>query len=495
MARRESGGDPAEGIAKTMSTAMGIQDFLGHQTRGAGGAKFLKSWRGRQPPEIDIWLHTKAPIYSVWQHTWPKIQVIERDGRKTREVWGGTFVSWEDEEVNRGQRNRQSDGSRVIPAVICPMARLIDRIYMAIETGELKWTTALFEFKGDDPTKNRTLHAGGIVGMFGQNDLDDAARRELRKAGIKQSEAWKENCMSKCNYIFTVVEQGRAEDGIQLTTETTLLGDKMKELIAAQQESEGDDAGNPLRHPYAIRWKHLPNEKEFHKRYTATRINKHKLSKEIRALIIDTNPPDATPMYKRGSAAELRLSVETHYCGPEGLLDLDDIFGAAEASESGSDELATVGTTSSRHKDVEEIEEELADGDQYECDNCHEMMPMTASVCPHCGTEYEDDSAGDDEPEDEEPEAEEDQEPEVEDEEVEDEEVEEDEDEDEEAEEAEDEAEDEEDEEDDEPEPAPRRSKKVASKTAGKGAKAATTAPSKTSAKASPGKRSSKVNF
>ena len=38
---------------------------------------------------------------------------------------------------------------------------------------------------------------------------------------------------------------------------------------------------------------------------------------------------------RRGNAAQLRLSMETQYIGPEGLLDFDTIFAAAEKLEAG----------------------------------------------------------------------------------------------------------------------------------------------------------------
>ena len=294
---------------------------------------------------------------------------------------------------------------------------MIEEIYRLIKEGELDWTDKLFRFKGSDPSKNLILHAGGLYNAYGKPNLTDEQKSEIKSARISPKDAWRENAMAKCNYIFRVVDNDNPGEGIQITTETTLLGDKVKGLIRDTKTAIGEEDGNPLRNPYCIRWQYLPNEPQFNDQYKAIRMEKIPLTDVIEELIT-SEPPDISNLIKHGNIKDLRTSMEAHYIGPKDLLDFDFIFSKAEqvqdeeddkpfyedddAQEEKQQTKSTKNKTSKSRqtkKSKQEPEPEPEDDeDLVECNECGKAMREDEMVCPHCGFDYNEDDEEEPEP-------------------------------------------------------------------------------------------------
>ena len=322
-------------------SGMDLNSFLGHSSTVSTRGKYLNKWKKNNPPQVDVWLHTKALIQSLWQHGIPRL--FERDdnqtGEKTIEVWSGSWVCWEEEEVLQKQYLRDRDtGARAYPPVICPVCKLIEHVRDQVESGELSWTAPLFRFAGDDPSKSVIIHAGGLYNAFGNKDLSKEELEELKTARIYRKDAWRENMMAKLSYVFSVVDNANPQEGPQIAIETSLLGDKVKEVINAAM-MEAEDEGNPLVTPYAIRWIYRPNEQQFNKKYNAVKMGKHPLTAEIRRAIFDVDPPDTTRLVGRRDPNVLLAQLQTAhrpYAKKSGL-PLEDFFAdaIAEWEESG----------------------------------------------------------------------------------------------------------------------------------------------------------------
>lgn len=306
-------------------SGMSLDEFLGHKSSSRDGGKIL-NWKKRKPPVITTWLHTGAPIIALWRHGWPRIVEIERDGVKQREVWGGNFNCHEHEDVLRRQYKRGPRGERLDPPKSCPMCLLIEYLHTEVDEGRLSWVEPVFKFEADDDRETQVLTAGGLYNAFGgELSRDDIA--ELRRAGIRRDEAWKQNGMAKCSYVFSVVDHDEPSAGVQVCVETTGLGDAVKQVIRNQMDSLGETEGHPLRSPYAIRWEYHPDEKEFSKKYRALAMPKIAMTPEVHDLIVDSAAPNIASLIERGNVAALRAVMEAH-----ALIDLpfDRIFAAAE---------------------------------------------------------------------------------------------------------------------------------------------------------------------
>jgi hypothetical protein len=280
---------------------MDLNAFLGHSATVSGRSEYLNKWKKNTPPQVDVWLHTQALIQSLWQHGIPRLFEKEdkESGDKTVEVWSGTWPCWEAEEVLQKQYMRDHDtGERAFPPCVCPVCKLIEYVRDAVESGELKWTAPLFRFAGSDPSKTLIIHAGGMYNAFGKDNLSEKEKDELKTARIYRTDAWRENMMAKLSYVFSVVDNAKPQKGPQIAIETSLLGDKVKEVINNAM-MEAEDEGNPLANPYAIRWIYRADETQFNKKYNAVKMGKLPLTAEIRKAIYDTPPPDLSKVVGR----------------------------------------------------------------------------------------------------------------------------------------------------------------------------------------------------
>jgi hypothetical protein len=370
----------------------------------------------------------------LWQHNIPRIYEREKDGfpenQKEKVIFGWSWNCWEEEIVLKKQRFLDKNtGKRVEMPRICPDCRLIENIRTKYDdTKELGFCEKLFHWCGDDASKAQTLTVGGILSRYGRDDLTSEEKELMSKNGINPREAWREGAWAKCNYIFVVVEEGQADDGVQIAVETTQVGQVVQEMIAAQRESLGLDEGDPLQNPYAIRWKYNANA-DLSKKYNAIAMPKIVLAEEVRKLI-HSDPPDIAGVRKPGDVAALRTNLETAALEGAKKLDWDWIFGPAEkAAQAASDQTPAenltqavqsaaeprpttqapdVSTPVTTHVDADtkksngepakkrrRKKKEAAppppppSPDTEPCEECGEQMASDATKCGNCGAEYD----------------------------------------------------------------------------------------------------------
>lgn len=412
--------------------SMSIDEFLEHSTNGGGSrGNFLKSWKKNNPPKITVWLHTESSFAARWSHPWPKFVTRENKetGEKQIEIFGGNWGCHEREFILGKQRFREPDGERQYPPEVCPLCKTIEVVRMAVQRGDISWIEPIFQFKGDNPEKDLIITAGGLYNAFSNPKLTDAQKAELRRAGIRPRDAWRENANAKCQYIFTVVNHERIGDGVQIATEPDALGNAMKRAIKDQMEKiarihgleKGKLLGNPLRNPYPFLWEY--NEEEnFDKKYRVVALDGMPLSDEIKALIVEAPPPDLQQHFRKGNVKSLRLDMEK-----AALVDLpwDEIFADAERKEEaeGPDQVSQDEVAPPPAKRIQSVSSKAApveDPDQFPasynivtpppkvvpkaapveqealifgCDHCDADLKASDRECPKCHSTFADDGS------------------------------------------------------------------------------------------------------
>jgi hypothetical protein len=377
-----------------MSSATELDDFLGHTSRERGaGVSRLRGWKKRDDRAINVCLHTRAAPVALWQHGIARVVTLEKDDETRREAWGDTWNCIEPEIILKKQYFRdKKTGERETPPTICPLCILIEWVRRMVEAGQMKFCEPLFKWVGDDESKARVITAAGIFNGYNARELTNEQKKAMRRADVDRRNAWKENAYAKCNYVFTVVDVDNVSNGVQVATETTLVGDKTKEVIRDAKMALGDEEGNPLLNPYAIRWEHRPDEREFNKKYKVIRMERIVVTDEITKLIVDEDPPDRSSIIRPGNVRKLRADLEAH-----ALIDFpwDDIFGPAE-QKLGIDHDADADDGADDDDDAPPAASSSGGGDagpgddeQIGCDVCEEPMAVEDLVCPKCGTEYD----------------------------------------------------------------------------------------------------------
>lgn len=382
-----------------------VDDFLSHSNAERSG--FLSKWKKNTPPKVNVFLHTRRLPTALWQHGFPKIFTKEdKDtGEMVTHVWGGKFTCHETEAVLLKQYKRDNDGERTHPPRSCPMCKLVETVRSMVEEGQLSWTTPIFEFEGDISEESQIIHAGGLYNAFGQRDMPEDKKREMKKAGISPMEAWKENALAKMSYIFCVVDTSAVNQGVQIATETSLLGDKVKEVINDAMEDQGKEQGNPFLNPFCIQWEYKPDEKEFGKKYRARRMESIKLTPEI-AKLIRGEAPDLSNIVAPFNPKILRASLE-RYCLVQNI-PWDHIFdGAREIEEEPTTSHkqsaartklaappATLGklppTPAAKPPVLSEDEDDIVECDGLQgVGGCGEAMNINDAKCGHCGFVYD----------------------------------------------------------------------------------------------------------
>lgn len=376
---------------------MDLDAFLGHRTSSprSGGNTRTINWKKRDPAEINVWLHTRAPYVALWRHGWQRIVEREKDGEKVREVWSSPFNCWESEETLQYQNIRSDDGRRKVQPKVCPLCRTIETVRNMVIDGKIDWLEPIFAFEGDDPSKRVVLTATGLFNGW-PKEMDRQQKLDMGKAGLRLTETWKQNAMPKCNYVFTIVDHDDLDSGVQIAIETTALGDAVKRVINDRMKDVGTEEGNPKKNPYCINWEHNPKAKRFDEKYVARIVSRNKLTDEIEELI-KSDPPDLAQLIERGNIAQLRTSMETH-----ALIKLpwDDIFGPAE-QQSGSaprprieDEPKAAPAPARRTRGAAAKEEPkqpvYPPGTvTLPCDACGATMAEHEDTCWKCGAKYE----------------------------------------------------------------------------------------------------------
>jgi hypothetical protein len=263
-------------------------------------------------------------------------------------------------------------------------------VHGQVISGAVSWTKPIFRFDHEDPTKTIIIHAAGIYNGFKppKEGFSKEQKLELSKAGISPKKSWGESALAKGEYVFTLVDNKHPDNGIQVSNETSLLGDKVKDVIADRLDSVGKEAGDPFRNPYAIKFMYNGEEENPQAKYKARALEQVVMTPLIKKLIIETDPPDVERMVAPFNQGEMRTYLETH-CLLKSV-PWDDIFDVAEGDEEhehehtngkSADDDADEGTTS----DAAEPEED----DMVACDQCNKPMKATETKCANCGAEYD----------------------------------------------------------------------------------------------------------
>lgn len=368
---------------------MDLDDFLDHSGSTSGGAGFLGNWK--EDGRIDIWLHPNGSFAALWSHRW--IRLVKDKESEALIVRGWRWKCMEKESILKKQRFRNEDDSREYPPEICPLCLLSEWIREQVNEGKISWTDVLFRFEPeDDDSEVVEFHAGGLTGQiqkaFKDKSLTKDQRKELRSAGIRGDEIYREAMAARLQYVFTVVKHDDPDDGCVIAVETQTLGDKMKKAIRDRREDLGDK-GNPLEHPYAFRWL-FDDNKEFAAKYDVKPMTSLELNDDIQA-VFDDDAADISELLKAGNVVEMRTSLESAWCGPSKCKPpWDDLFGAAEEAVKGTPagEAPTDFEYGSNVDDGPDEDEADDEDEGYKCDVCGEVGD-DPNKCEKCGAEYD----------------------------------------------------------------------------------------------------------
>ena len=397
MSNRESGRAEVRGL--------GLDEFLGHSTRGGGSGAFLKNWK--KDGEIEVWLHRTAPVYPLWAHGWHEVvEVEDRDsGEKVMKVFNRRFVCHERELVLKKQRFREADGTREYPPEVCPACLLIEHVYQAIQNNKMDWTDTVFSFQGDDDQFNIEVLAGGLCGFFQKDDLSKQQQAELRKAGVRRDEAFKQNMLARCQYVLSVVDAGDPSEGVQTALEATSLGDKLK-LAIKHEVKRRKERGNPAKHPYPFALSYDEN-KQFAERYDVVALETEPSDEILR--LISGDAPDLTELVTPSNCMSFRSQVEAHLVEGSPLRGaLDEIFAPAEKAglmdapasppkgqrdrerQARTPEVSTEPKGRAAPAPAKGKQEPAPEQDTIQCDHCDADMTGDSLQCDACGATYQD---------------------------------------------------------------------------------------------------------
>ncbi len=383
-----------------------IDQFLEHSGGGGGRSRYLKNWT--KNGSVRIWLHTRQMPLAVWEHQFPTLVVFDdKDtGEQVTNFWSRSYVCWESEKFLKVQYQRdRDDGTLDVEPRKCSLCRLVDAIHMAVYEGKIDWTDPVFEFGGStDGKSDQRLLAGGICGLCGSDRLTAEQIKELKDAGVRRDESWKENMHAKLRYVFTVVDNDEVGDGVQVAPQPLAVGQAVQKCIRDVRADVGEEEGNPTKFPYCIELvydKPAPPAKK----YSARRITRHKITPEIEALI--KSPPPSLAFFRRPfNQASLRPYLEKH-----ALIELpwDEIFRVpqlvadddndedtsfphgANANEQASAPAPAAQTNGFRRRTAAAPPPPQSSAKNVAtipCDNCGKPMPEDAEKCNACGQSY-----------------------------------------------------------------------------------------------------------
>lgn len=358
-----------------------INEFLNHKSSDRGA--FLKNWKEKK--KLNVFLHTRVLPLPIWQHGLPKVVVLDdEDGESTRKVWTGKHVCHETEDVLKRQFKRDEDGDRIAPPKRCGICRTAEHVRGMVRRGEVGMCDPLFRFEASAPEDTVVLRAAGFYNGYPRS-MKEASKAEaeaIRAAGVSLKEAWKENALAKLAYIFAVVVADDPGSGVQISVETGLLGDRVKDVIANMMESKGSEAGNILTHPYCIQWEYREDAKKFDEKYDARPIERVEPTPEILELIRGPRP-DFGGADKKFKSAVVRTMLEDACVKPK-LFDWDELFGRGGDEEAEPEAPRGGGRTPEVASSAPAEEDE-----EVACDQCEAPMKLSDPKCPHCGHVYD----------------------------------------------------------------------------------------------------------
>lgn len=366
---------------------LGLAEFLNF---GEGERrKFLSRWKN--DGSIVVWLSTRAEVaYSTWVHVFPVLDVGKNeDGDEIELLRYPRFVSPDAEPIHASQFFRDESDRMKLPPRLDPFLRL--REWLRHECQEPS-DAVIFEW---------TNPKDGQLIQWRRGTLARLVKRGQSNFGHSLD--------TKLEWLFVVISDAAPGEGPQITRETRGLGEAVRAVIKAEMESNGE-AGNPLLHPYAFKWKYDKNE-SISKMYQAIRYNQAQLTDAVREAITTTEFPDPTRDTKPrpGDKAKIRAAMEAaaridlpwdRLFVPQWEDEADDSFdfGAnakrtpevsnkAPAPAPVPAPTAATGPKTRRRKKKEEPKPPPVE--TIPCDDCGFALSVTATKCPKCGAEYE----------------------------------------------------------------------------------------------------------
>lgn len=391
---------------------LGLASFLNHNE--GSSRKFLKDWK--KAGSIIIWLYTRADIaWASWNHPFIMYGTYkDKEGNEIECLKYPRFVSPDLEAVHQNQYFRNEDDTLQVSPALDPFIRL--REWLRLEC-DLPLDTVVFRWENPNPRP-------------GKNPIIEWRRGHLARLVDRGQANFGASLDTKLDYFFVVTDNEKPAEGCQIVRGTKLLGDRMKEEIRQQIESNGD-LGNPLMNPYAIKWVYDADARSPMDSYKAFRFNNAVLTDQIKESITNSEYPDPSQDCKPrdGDKAKIRAAMEA---AAQIEIPWDQIFvpewtdeekaetsalssqassqGAAnsqgattpsssQASSQGASQVtgATSGPKTRYRK--KKTTPKPPPVEMIKCDDCDEMLPVTAAKCPKCGAEYEVDETPPAEPE------------------------------------------------------------------------------------------------
>lgn len=285
---------------------LGLSEFLSGSSddgkRSGGGGLWHQSWKDKG--SVVVWLHTLAKVYTVWGHSFiVEDEIDDRDesgektGKSKRVLRFPRFISPDPIEVCAQQFFREDATGllRLMPQHD-PFLLLREWLRMQGRTSALPLDTVVFEWT-DHKNKGALIQweLGVISGL------------------VKRGQSnWNHSLDAKYEGLFTVVLNDDLAKGAKLTRESKLLTDKIREEIKKQVDSRGEEEGDPLKNPYALKLVYDKNARSPANTYNAYRFDKAPYTDEVYAAIASEEYPDAEPFAtpQPGDSDKIRAAFE-----------------------------------------------------------------------------------------------------------------------------------------------------------------------------------------
>ena len=304
-----------EGNREHAPHEMDLEDFLQHSSQSGGGS-YLQNWKDPKTGGkgyLDFWLSRRCAFsVALWRHPSYRFDVVKDDhGNEFQVVRYSSILCPEAEDVIKMQgRHSRSSGALVAPYQACPIHRMLEWLFQAVQRGELHWLQEVFRFDAGNGAP-KVLHAAGLYGGI-KDDLGPEKWAEANAAGIYQKTAFQEKWMAQLSYVFRVVDNDDVGAGVQFDIENSSIGDHVKAEIrkAMMPKSLGPERGHPLKNPYCLHVVSLPEQMEPAKKYSATRLEGVRLTPEIERLITEVDPPDIDQLVAPPAWGAIRATLE-----------------------------------------------------------------------------------------------------------------------------------------------------------------------------------------
>lgn len=330
-----------------------LDDFLDDtKPKGGRGGGRLKSWKkniDEKHGQLTAWLARWFMPKKLWTHqqVYNVVEVKEEGSSEpVLKVYSRRFNCHEGpvkkrvgkDEVSLAslQRWRNEDGTAEHSPTVCPMCILTSVVARLVAEGKIGFADVVFEWRGTEDVVQ--IRAGGIYGHFRKTrGLTKAQQVAMRKAGARQSEAYKEDMRPQLKYGLLLVDDANVDKGLVTAIESEALGDKIRAAIITEgkkveqmtkidmRDDRVRGRWDPSINPYPF-FVEYDDTKDYEDKYRVTPLVGQEMGDDIRALVVDGEAPDLSD-FELGDCWTLRAELQSH-----AKVDLpwDEIFGPAE---------------------------------------------------------------------------------------------------------------------------------------------------------------------